>query len=90
MHGHSTDVRAKDAGLVGIQGGEGPHGSGCGLAPGPAEGKRRVRRLLDPEVAQVRESGGGWEGVLSSAQGGSAGDGAGSTPGLDALGEDSK
>lgn len=66
------------------------HGRGRGLAPGPVEGKRRVRRPLGPEVAQVGGSGGGWEGVLSSARGRSAGDGAGSTPGLDALGEDSK
>ena len=66
------------------------HGRGRGLAPGPVEGKRRVRRPLGPEVAQVGGRGGGWEGVLSSARGRSAGDGAGSTPGLDALGEDSK
>lgn len=66
------------------------HGSSRGLAPGPVQGKRRVRRPLGPEVAQVGGSGGGWEGVLSSARGGSAGDGTGSTPGLDALGEDSK
>lgn len=66
------------------------HGNSRGPAPGPEEGERRVRRLWAQKWLMLEGVRGGWEGVLSSAWGVSAGDSAGSTPGLDALGEDSK
>lgn len=90
VHGHSTDVRAEDAGRVGIQGGEGPHGSAVDWLQGQRRARGELGRPWTQRRLRLGGSGGGWEGVLSSAQGGSAGGRCREHPGPDALGEDLK